>query len=197
MILVIEHTVGYMLKVIKSGIKISAYKDEFNAIRHGDYKSFLQEMKEPIPFMIKYQNGVITNEEGNPNYDCDFEGLSKAGSSLRKFYKDCLKVYGIIIDKDVDDLIYYKVVTFEIAIRMHANNENLLSKTHRTDLEKVIDILCDSKNITDLDKDKIHQARRFLNMVKHFKNQFPSWAEGQKHFLEGYEVLKRHNMLIV
>jgi hypothetical protein len=197
MILVIEHTVGYMLKVIKSGIKISAYKDEFNAIHHGDYKSFLQKMKEPIPYMIKYHNGVITNEEGNPNYDCDFEGLSKAGSSLRKFYKDCLKVYGIIIDKDVDDLIYYKVVTFEIAIRMHANNENLLSKTHRIDLEKVIDILCDSKNITDLDKDKIHQARRFVNMVKHFKNQFPSWAEGQKHFLEGYEVLKRHNMLIV
>jgi len=121
----------------------------------------------------------------------------KAGPSLRKFYKECLKVYGTISDKDVDDLIYYKAVTFEIAIRMHANNENLLSKTNRTELEKVIDILCDLKNITDLEKEKIHQARRFVNMVKHFKNQFPSWTEGIKHFLDGYEVLERHNILIM
>ncbi|MFA9290124.1 MAG: hypothetical protein ACEQSF_02730 [Solirubrobacteraceae bacterium] len=32
--------VGYMLKVIHSGVKINDFKDEFNAIKHGDYVTF-------------------------------------------------------------------------------------------------------------------------------------------------------------
>ncbi|MDP3928272.1 MAG: hypothetical protein Q8R57_04565, partial [Bacteroidota bacterium] len=168
MVLIIEKTVAYMLMVLKSKVSISAYKNEFNAIHHGDYKEFLKLIKEPIPFMIKYQNGIITNEEENPNYDCDFEGLLKSGPSLKMFYTKCTSFYGKILDNDIPEDIYYKVVTFEIAIRMHANNNNLLNNSNRIELEKVIDILCCFKNISAIDNKKIHGARRFVNMIKHF-----------------------------
>lgn len=129
--LIIEHTVGYMLKVLKSGKKISAFKAEFNAIKHGDYKTFLSLVKGKVPFMVIYNNGKICTEENNPNYECDFEGLIKSGDSLKIFYKNCFKEYGTITEPDILDEVYDKVVTFEIAIRMHANNANLLSKEKR------------------------------------------------------------------
>jgi hypothetical protein len=34
---IMEHVVGYMLKVLKSAKEITYYKNEFNAITHGDY----------------------------------------------------------------------------------------------------------------------------------------------------------------
>jgi hypothetical protein len=39
--LIIEVVIGYMLKVWKSQKKITKYKNEFNAIRHGDYFEFI------------------------------------------------------------------------------------------------------------------------------------------------------------
>jgi len=197
MILLIEHTVGYMLKVLKSGRKIGLYKDEFNSIRHGDYKSFLELVGELIPFMVVYSDGVVRAEQNNPNYECDFEGLLKAGSSLKKFYVDCSTHYGKIHDSDVYDEIYYKVVVFEIAIRMHANNANLLSKTKRIDLKEVIDVVCIHKNLSDDENAKLHNGRRFINMIKHYKNQFPSWKDGIQQFLMAFEILEKNKILIV
>ena len=51
--------------------------------------------------------------------------------------------------------------------------------------------------ITDEEEDKLQKARVFTNMLKHFKNQYPSWEEGIKHFLEGFEVLEKHQILII
>jgi hypothetical protein len=197
MSLIIERVVGYMLKVLKSQKKITAYKKEFNAIRHGDYKSFLSLIGGKVPFMITYNNGDIYTEENNPNYDCDFEGLFKSGESLKIFFNNCYSLYGKITDEDIPDAIYQKAVLFEIALRMHANNFNLLSKTKRIDLIDVINILCDYKSISNFEKEKLQKGRIFLNMIKHFKNQYPSWHEGIKHFLEGYSVLEKYKILVV
>jgi hypothetical protein len=195
--LIIGPTVGYMLKVLKSKKKITAYKDEFDAIRHGDYKSFLSLVGGKVPFIVIYNNGKIHSEENNPNYECDFEGLLKSGNSLRVFYQNCLKEYGIITDYEIPDEVYEKVVTFEIAIRMHANNNKLLSKEKRMDLDEVINLLCNFKSLSGSEKEGVYQARRFVNMIKHFKHQFPSWSEGINHFLAGYSVLEKYKILIV
>lgn len=195
--IVIEYTVAYMLKILKSGRKIDFYEDELNAIKHGNYKDFLKLVNGSIPFIVVYNAGTIRTEENNPNYDCDFEGLVKAGPSLQKFYKECLAHYGEIEDSDVPDEIYYKVVTFEIAIRMHANNFNLLSNRVRTDLIDVINVLCIHNNLSEVEKTKLQNGRVFLNMIKHFKNQFPTWEDGKQHFLLAYEVLEKHQIRIV
>jgi hypothetical protein len=197
MTLMVEIAVGYMLKVLKNRKKITEYKNEFNAIKHGDYKTFLSLVGGKIPPMVIYNSGKFRSEENNPNYDCDFEGLLKSGPSLLIFLKKCLLVYGNIEDTDITDSIYHKVVVFEIALRMHANNNNLLDKTKREDLKDVITILSKFNNLTHEEEDKLQKARIFTNMVKHFKNQYPSWEEGIKHFLEGFKVLEKHRILIV
>ena len=197
MTLTIEVAVGYMLKVLKTNQKVTEFKDEFNAIKHGDYKSFLSLIGGEIPSMVIYNGGKIRAEENNPKYDFDFEGLLKSGPSLQIFLKKCFLVYGNIEDPDIPDLIYHKVVVFEIALRMHANNNNLLDKTKQEDIINVISILSKFKNLTQEEEDKLQKARSFTNMSKHFKKQYPSWEEGIKHFLEGFEVLEKYQILIV
>ena len=197
MILTIEVAVGYMLKVLKNQQRITKYQNEFNAIKHGDYKTFLSLIDGGIPPMVVYNNGRIKYEENNPNYDFEFEGLVKSGPSLSIFFKKCLLVYGNIEDPDITDSIYYKVVVFEIALRMHANNNNLLDKTKREDLINVISVLSKFKNLSDEEEDNLQKARIFTNMVKHFKNQYPSWEIGISYFLDGFSVLEKHKILIV
>ena len=197
MILMVEVAVGFMLKVLKTNQKLTEFKDEFNAIKHGDYKTFLSLIDGEIPLMVIYNGGGIRAEENNPKYDFDFEGLLKSGPSLKIFLKKCFLVYGNIEDPDIPDLIYHKVVVFEIALRMHANNNNLLDKTKQEDIINVISILSKFKNLTQEEEDKLQKARVFTNMLKHFKNQYPSWEEGIKHFLEGFEVLEKHQILII
>jgi hypothetical protein len=55
----IEVVVGYMLKVLKTNQKVTEFKDEFNAIKHGDYKTFLSLIGGEIPPMVIYNNGRI------------------------------------------------------------------------------------------------------------------------------------------
>ncbi|MFA6262106.1 MAG: hypothetical protein WC760_11595 [Bacteroidia bacterium] len=192
--LIIEPTVGYMLKVLKSGKKISKFKDEFAAIRHGDYFGFINMIKEPIPFMISYKNGVVAKEvEAGPN-DCDFEGLYKAGPSLKLFYSDCEQQYGKFTDQDITDLIFGKAVLFEVSLRMHANNFGLLEK--REILVSVINKLSSYKNLSHEDRTSLHKGRRFINMIKHFKNQFETWEIGIKEFKKGYRVLVNNELTI-
>lgn len=197
MMLTIEVAVGYMLKVLKTNQKLTEFKKEFNAIKHGDYKTFLSLIGGEIPPMVIYNGVTIRSEENNPNYDSDFEGLLKSGTSLFIFLKKCFLVYGNIDDPDITDSIYHKVVVFEIALRMHANNNNLIDKTKRVDLIDIITILSKFKNLTQEEEDKLQKARVFTNMVKHFKNQYTSWEEGVGLFLEGFDVLEKNRILII
>lgn len=59
--LIISVTVGYMLKVLKANERIKTFKDEFAAIRHGDYIEFINLVKGEIPFLVVYNEGVITS----------------------------------------------------------------------------------------------------------------------------------------
>jgi hypothetical protein len=197
MMLTIEVAVGYMLKVLKTNKKITEFKDEFNAIKHGDYKTFLSLIGGEIPQMVISNGITIKSEENNPNYDCDFEGLLKSGPSLLIFLKKCFLIYGNINDSDIPDSIYHKVVVFEISIRMHANNHNLLDKSSRIELIHVIKILSNHLHLTLEEEGKLQNARVFNNMVKHFKNQYSSWEEGIKVFLNGFEVLESHQIKVI
>ena len=57
MILIIEVAVGYLLKVLKNQKRITEYKNEFNAIKHSDYKTFLSLIDGEIPPMVIYNGG--------------------------------------------------------------------------------------------------------------------------------------------
>jgi hypothetical protein len=194
-ILIIEPTVGYMLKVLKSGMTITHFKNEFGHIRHGNYLDFLNLVQGPIPEMVTYNAGHVTNENTPRKTDCDFGLLLKAGPSLRIFYNNCIKVYGQIVDNDIPDEIYFKVVLFEIGLRMHANNDGLLSE--RENLIDVINKLCSNRNISQTDIDDLQDGRVFINMIKHFKNQFPSWLDGISAFKKAYEIIEKHEFTII
>ena len=74
-------TVGYMLKVLKSGVDTYKFRREFAAIRHGNYEEFIELVKGRIPFMVIYGQ-----EEGKRLFDfagrpicsggCDYGGGS-------------------------------------------------------------------------------------------------------------------------
>ncbi len=194
-ILYIEPTVGFMLKVIKSGKKITKYKDEFSAIRHGNYFEFINIVKGSIPVMVSYNAGIVTTDNTLKKEDCDFAGLIKSGPSLIKFDNNCISEYGLVIDSDISDETYGKVVLFEISLRMHANNDKILNE--REDLIDVINKLSSFKDIGQTDTETLHLGRRFLNMIKHNKNQFPTWTEGIKAFENAYGILEQNKLTII
>jgi hypothetical protein len=194
-LLVIEMAVGYMLKVIKSGCPITKFKDEFSSIRHGDYFSFINQINGPLPFMATYKNGQVYIDDKNNPDDIDFVGLLKANSSLKIFYMNCKNNYGELIDVDLDDSIYCLLASFEISLRMHGNNNRLIMKYEK--LEAVIDKIADHYKLTEIERQSLHLERRFLNMIKHFKNQFPTWKEGIDSFLVANKVLDKHKLTIL
>lgn len=193
--LIIEPAVGYMLKVLKSGKTITHFKREFDHIRHGNYFDFLNLVQGPIPPMSVYSHGFVTNDNTPLKTDCDFGLLLKSGTSLRLFFQRCKKVYGHVTDIDIPDNIYRKAVLFEISLRMHANNYGLLGE--REALVIVINKLCAHKNVSQSDNEELHKGRMFVNMIKHFNNQFPSWSDGISTFNKAYEVLENHRFTVI
>ncbi|MDP1745596.1 MAG: hypothetical protein Q8L90_08465 [Bacteroidota bacterium] len=192
--LIIEVVVGYMLKVLKSGNEISKYNDEFKAIRHGDYFAFINFVKSPLPEKVVYNNGAIIVNGKHKKDDSDFLALINSGPSLKLFYRNCIAEYGKIIDADLIDETFEKCARFEIALRMHANNHNLLNE--REDLIEVIKKLCEKLNIPDVDICKLQKGRDFLNMVKLHKQKFSSWEEGMIKFNIAIDILKKYNLTI-
>ena len=159
-ILIIGVTVGYMLKVLKSGKPLVAYKREFAAIRHGDYYDFITLIGEPIPFMITYNQGTIRTETEARKDDIDFAGLLKAGPSLKVFYQKCKNQYGEIQDSDLTDKVYRNLVLFEIGMRMHANNHNLL--TEKESFEGVITKISKFKNIPPHESEVLQNGKKIF-----------------------------------
>ena len=188
-------TVGYMLKVLKSNVEITEYNEEFKMIRHGNYFEFINSVKGEVPESVVYQRGVITSGNTPREDDFDFLGLFNSNPSLVKFYNLCYQKYGPIRDSDVPNEIYGIVALFEISLRMHANNKNLLNP--RSKLVDVIDVLSEFKELEEEEIFKLHQGRRFTNMVKHFNNQFPTWEEGINAMKIAYQLLKNHKLTIV
>ena len=188
-------TVGYMLKVLKSNIEIDDFNEEFKMIRHGNYFEFINSIKGEVPFTVVYQKGVITSDNIAREDDFDFLGLFNAAPSLQKFYTNCFSRYGKINDIDIPDSIYGIAALFEISVRMHANNYNLIEP--REKLVNTINILSEFKNLTTDEINKLHKGRRFINMIKHFNNQFPSWEEGIEAMKTAYNILKERKLSII
>ena len=190
----IEVVVGNMLKVMKSGRPIIKHKEAFNKIRHGDYDNFIKITNGTIPTIVIYNNGVIKNSYTSQEEDFDFAGLICSGPSLVKFHKDCLTEYGLIKDEDIADEIFEKIVLFELAIRMHANNSKLLN--YKDVLEVAINKLSEFKGLNNEDTKQLHNGRIFLNGVKRNKSKFPSWSEGIIEFQMAYEILVTNKLTI-
>ncbi len=80
-----------MYKVLNSGKPITKFKNEFAAIRHGDYASFLNLIAKPIEFIVSYNAGSINTEVSIRQDDVDLSRLLKSDESLKTFYQLCLK----------------------------------------------------------------------------------------------------------
>lgn len=104
-------------------------------------------------------------------------------------------MYGEIIDNDISDETFEQAALFEINLRIHANNFKLLNQ--REDLVNVIEKLGDFKKMSYADIEKIQGGRHFLNMIKHNKNQFPSWTAGFDSLVLAYEVLNKYGLTAV
>jgi hypothetical protein len=191
----IDETFGYMLKVLKSKIVLTNFKKEFAAIRQGDYYEFINLIGEPIPFMVTYNAGIIRTETKAEKDDVDFIGLFKSIPSLKIFLQKCKKVYGEIVDNDLTDEVFRKVAIFEIGIRMHANNNNLLNENE--DLVNVITKLADFKKLSQIETERLQKGRQFLNMIKHDTKQFASWSEGIAEFEKAFTILNNHRLTVV
>lgn len=188
-------TVGYMLKVLKANVKIEAYNEEFKMIRHGNYFEFINSVKGEVPHTVVYAKGKVTSDNIAKKDDFDFLGLFNTGPSLKKFHEECFNFYGQINDLEVPNPIYGIAALFEISVRMHANNHNLIKP--REKLVDIINILSVFKNLTTDETNKLHQGRRFINMIKHFNNQFDSWEKGINALEAGYKILKDNKLTVI
>lgn len=175
--LIISIVVGYMLKLLKNK-NITSHLKEFAAIRHGNYDEFIQLVNGEKPFMVMYDNGEIRTDNFTQNNTCDFGMLIQSGPSLMKFYKEVKSIYGVVNDIDISDDIYKKLVLFEIYLRVHANNNNLIG--NKETIENVINKLSKFKNLSTGEIEKLHNGRLFTNYVKHKKSKkFSSYKDGR------------------
>ena len=193
--LIISHTVGYMLKVLKLGIDTSPFRMQFASIRHGNYFEFCERTNAQIPTMVEYSRGKIEVTNAIRKNDIDFAGLVKSGPAMQKLLHELIEKYGDLTDPDISDIIYHKVAEFEISIRMHASNCKLTD--HSNHFIDVIEKLGDFKNLIQEEIEQLQLGRKFLNMIKHPKNQFDSWNEGVFEFEKANDILKKHHLTII
>lgn len=122
--LIYDIVVGYMLKVIKSGAVITKFKSEFNAIKHGDYVTFITLIDIGIPSDVEVLNdgNLIPTERQLQLKNVDFLSLILAAPSLINFHSKCVQEFGKIIDTDLSNLDFERLANFEMVLRIHFNN---------------------------------------------------------------------------
>jgi hypothetical protein len=185
-----------MLKLLKNNVNITSHSKEFSAIRHGNYDEFIQLVNGEKPFMVMYDNGEIRTDNFNQNNTCDFGMLIQSGPSLTKFFNDVKSIYGNVNDVDISDDIYKKLVLFEISLRVHANNNNLIG--NKETIENVINKLSAFKNLSTDEIGNLHNGRLFTNYIKHKKSKkFSSYQDGINKFNEAYDILIKHQLTII
>ncbi|MFT4644844.1 MAG: hypothetical protein ACI8ZX_001251 [Planctomycetota bacterium] len=193
--LIYDKVVGYMLKIIKSGIKITKFKNKFNAIKHGDYVSFIELLKVGIPEDIvvnKIGEGIIATEKQLEQKNVDFLFLLLASKSLLEFYKECYFEYGEIIDKDLSDKDFENLANFEMILRMFYNNT--FEYNGRINLIDIIEKYMNHTGISKSEIEKVQIGRTFLNMVKGHKANFESYNQGLIAFNESLKILGKHKI---
>jgi hypothetical protein len=100
-----EQAIVYMLKVMKHGREIAKFKEEFDAIRHGDYHTFADLVNGERQPMVVWKDGVISNQDQvSQNTHGDFVRLMLAGPSLVIFFNKCVQEYGKDLLKNDSDI---------------------------------------------------------------------------------------------
>ena len=193
--LIIQKTVAYMLKAMKLKLNTQNFHSEFASIRHGNYFEFINIIQAPIPSVVVYNAGNITVNNKIEKGEMDFVGLIKSGPSLIEFSIKCLAELGTLIDNDIPDEIYEKTVLFEIGLRMHAKNHELIIDKEL--LNNVIKKISKFKKMSDIETYKLDNGRRFLNMIKHNKNQFANWKTGIIAFEEAYKIVEKYKLTVL
>jgi len=192
--LIINHTVGYMLKALKLGVDTSSFGKEFASIRHGNYYEFCNRTNANIPTLVEYQEGQISVTNSIKKNDIDFAGLLKSGPAMKKLLSELINQFGELIDSDISDETYLKVAEFEIAIRMHANNNQLIKNDDN--LIDIISKISEFKGLNEEETKQLQLGRKFLNMIKHPKNQFKTWDEGIKEFDKAFKILEGYHIKV-
>jgi hypothetical protein len=188
--LLIEVVVGYMYKVQKNQLDTSKYKEEFAAIRHGNYLQFFNLIGKPVDFIVTYDNGRVSNSVIVEENEATFIALNKVGESLKDFLKRTRREFGEIHDNDFSDEVFEKAALFELSLRMHSNNKRLTSEEIR-----FIDII-NRLNISDTEKNVFHEGRRFINYIKRPEKLKYSWSEGVEKLSIAYNLMQDKKMTI-
>jgi hypothetical protein len=191
---IIGIVLGYVLKLMKARKKENIFSREFASIRHGNYPKFINLVDGNIPEMVLYNRGEI---EVNPKpkiENIDFVGLFMAGPSMKDFYEKCVSEYGVLIDNEVSDELYYQIGLFEITIRIHANNHKKIEENHT--FEKIINDLGQSLNLSANEIDALQKGKKLLNVIKHGMKKNYSWSEGITDFKKAQNVMKERQIVL-
>lgn len=188
--------VGYMLKVIKSGAIINKFKDEFNAIKHGDYKCFISLVGAEIPndVVVCRDGKIIPTNEQMQQKNVDFLFLILASPSLKKFYTKCYNQFGEIKDSELTNTDFQNLANFEMILRLFFNNS--FDSDSRIELHKIIDIVLNDKGASKDEIEVIQEGRFFLNMIKGHKAKFPSIHVGLNSFNKSLAVLEKYEIVL-
>lgn len=202
--LIVEIVIGYMLKVMKSGENTTKFYREFASIRHGDYDTFFDIVKGERPPIVVWHNGLISDQDTvSQKTTCDFTALLLVGPSLDDFFSQCRTEYGdkyLLNNDEINNETYSNAVQFELALRMHANNNHLIIEKEL--LVNVITKLCAFKGIPQTSIDKLQKGRQFVNEIKHindpgYKRKFTNWSDGIIAFEEAFVTLKQCEFSII
>lgn len=195
--LIYDFVVGYMLKIIKSKIKITKFKEEFNAIKHGDYISFIKLIGVGYPndiIVLKEGGDFISSEKQIEMKNVDFLLLILSGQAMKDFYKRCYAEFGDISDPDLKDEHFENLANFEMILRMFTKTKFIFED--RITLEEIIKLISKELLLSDDETKKIQNGRLFLNMVKGHKAKFNSFKDGLNSFKESLEILKKYEITI-
>jgi hypothetical protein len=184
-----------MYKVLKNGKDVSRFHNQFAAIRHGDYDEFLNLVGDEIDVIVAFTGGKINTDTNIRNDDVDFGRLLKVSASMKSFYRGCVDEFGQFKDSDIPDVVFEELATFELALRMHRNN-NLPRRSH-IELETIIKEIKELKELSEGEEETLHNGRRFLNCVKRPEKMKKPWEQGISEFKEAYAVLKFNGLLII
>jgi hypothetical protein len=191
---IIGIVLGYVLKIMKARKKETKFNKEFASIRHGNYPKFINLVNGDIPEMVVSNRGEIELNPKPKAENIDFLGLLMAGPSMKDFYEKCVSEYGVIIDNEISNELYYQIGLFEITIRIHANNHKKIEENHT--FENIINDLGQSLSFSVNEIDTLQKGKKLLNAIKHGMKKNYSWSEGITDFKKARNVMTERQIVL-
>jgi len=191
---IIGIVLGYVLKIMKARKKETKFNREFASIRHGNYPKFINLVNGNIPEMVLYNRGEIEVNPKPKTENIDFVGLFMAGPSMKDFYEKCVSEYGVFIDNEISNELYYQIGLFEITIRIHANNHKKIEENHT--FERIINDLGQSLSLSADEINTLQKGRKLLNVIKHGMKKNYSWSEGITDFKKAQNVMNERQIVL-